>query len=131
MTALLAAGLVVLLHLAYLVYAAVGGFLGLRGMVWLWPHLISTAWCITVTLTAVGCPLTALEKWLLVAAGRTPYDGSFTAHYLRDVVYPYEYETHVWLSMIALAAISYVAVLRARLGGSGVAGSRGLRAAGR
>ena len=103
------------MHLAYLVYAAVGGFLGLRGLVWLLPHVISTVWSVTVTLTPVNCPLTALERWLLELGGRTPYDESFTAHYLRDVVYPVQYETEIWLGMMALAVFSYVLVLGSRL----------------
>lgn len=109
--ALIAAGVVVLLHLAYLVYATVGGFLALRSLVWLWPHLVSTIWSITVTLTPINCPLTALEKWLLTVAGRTPYDDSFTAHYLRDVIYPAKYEVGIWLAMIGLAMVSYLVVL--------------------
>ncbi len=109
----MAAGLVVLVHLGYLAYATVGGFLALRSLVWLWPHLISTAWSITVTLTPIGCPLTALEKWLLRLGGRTPYDESFTAHYLRGVLYPTRYEVFIWLSMIAVAFFSYWLVLRA------------------
>lgn len=111
MAALLAAGVVVL-HLAYLIYAAVGGFLGLRRRAWLWPHLASTAWSVVVTTTPVGCPLTAAEKWLLERAGRSPYEGSFTAHYLRDVLYPAQYEVAVWLTMMGLALTSYVLVLR-------------------
>ncbi len=114
MTALWAAGAVVLVHLAYLVYAAVGGFLGLRRAIWLLPHLASTIWSVVVTVTQVRCPLTALEKSLLVLAGKTPYDGSFTEHYLRDVLYPGEYETAVWLAGIALALTSYVVVLSRR-----------------
>jgi hypothetical protein len=102
-------------HLAYLVYAAVGGFLGLRSLVWLWPHVISTVWSVAVTLTSLNCPLTALERWLLELAGRTPYDESFTAHYLRDVLYPAQYETAIWLGMIALAVASYVVVIGARV----------------
>jgi hypothetical protein len=109
--ALIAAGVVVLLHLAYLVYATIGGFLGLRSLLWLWPHLVSTAWSVTVTLTPVNCPLTAVEKWLLTSAGRTPYEDSFTAHYLRDVIYPARYEVGIWLGMIGVALASYVVVL--------------------
>ena len=112
--ALLAAGVVVLVHLAYLVYAAVGGFLGLRSLIWLLPHVISTAWSIVVTLTPVNCPLTALERGRLQIGGRTPYDESFTAHYLRDVVYPVRYETAIWLGMMGLAVASYVIVLGLR-----------------
>ncbi len=110
--ALLTAVVVALVHAAYLVYAAVGGFLALRNRAWLWPHIASTVWSIAVTVTPLNCPMTALEKWLLGVAGRTPYDGSFTAYYLRDVFYPAEYETAVWLSGIALALASYVVVWR-------------------
>lgn len=112
MVATLAAGLVVVLHLAYILYAGLGGFLALRSRAWLWPHMVSTAWCLTVTLTGVTCPLTRLEKWLITWGGETPYEASFTAYYLRDVVYPTEYETAVWLSGIAFAVLSYVLVLR-------------------
>lgn len=102
------------MHLGYLVYATIGGFLGLRSLAWLWPHLISTVWSVVVTVTAIGCPLTALEKWLLRAAGETPYDGSFTAHYLRDVLYPSQYEVAIWVSMMCVAVLSYVVVLSVR-----------------
>ncbi|CAA9361059.1 MAG: hypothetical protein AVDCRST_MAG16-3058 [uncultured Frankineae bacterium] len=112
MAATLAAGVVVLLHLAFLVYAVLGGFLALRNRLWLWPHVATTMWCLTVTLTGVTCPLTRLEKWLITLGGQTPYEASFTAHYLRDVVYPTQYETAVWLAGIAFAVLSYVIVLR-------------------
>ena len=111
MAALLAAG-VVALHLAYLAYAAFGGFVALRHRAWLWPHLASTVWSVVVTTTPIGCPLTAAEKWLLLHAGRTPYEGSFTAYYLRDTLYPAQYEVAVWLTMLGVAVASYVLVLR-------------------
>jgi hypothetical protein len=110
--ALWGAEVVVVVHLAYLVYAAVGGFLALRRRAWLWPHLVSTAWSVVVTVTAVRCPLSALEKWLLAQAGEPVYADSFTAYYLRDVLYPAQWETAVWLAMMALAATSYVLVAR-------------------
>jgi len=109
-----AAEAVVLLHLGYLVYAAFGGFLALRALVWLWPHIVSTIWSVTVTLTPINCPLTALEKWLLQASGQPTYSGSFTAHYMRGVVYPTNLETAVWLSGIGLALASYALVLARR-----------------
>lgn len=100
---------------ANLVYAVFGGFLALRRLAWLWPHLASTTWCVTVTLTGVRCPLTALERWLLELGGRAAYADSFTAHYLRGVLYPAQYEMAVWVSGIAVAVLSYVLVLVARL----------------
>jgi Protein of Unknown function (DUF2784) len=111
-SALWGAEVVVVVHLAYLVYAAVGGFLALRWRAWLWPHLVSTAWSVVVTVTVVRCPLTALEKWLLGRAGEPVYDDSFTAHYLRDTLYPAQWETPIWLGMMALAVLSYVLVAR-------------------
>lgn len=108
------AWVVVLVHLGYLVYATVGGFLALRGLVWLWPHILSTVWSVAVTLSPVGCPLTALEKWLIRLDGRVPYDDSFTAYYLRDQLYPAQYEVAIWVGMIAVALLSYVVVLTAR-----------------
>ncbi len=109
---MVAAVLVAIVHLAYLVYMAVGGFLALRDRAWLWPHVVSTLWSIVVTTTPLNCPLTALEKWLLQLAGKEPYEGSYTAYYLRDVLYPAEYEVAIWVSLMALALLSYVVVLR-------------------
>lgn len=108
------AGVVVLVHLGYLVYATVGGFLALRSLMWLWPHLLSTVWSVAVTLTPLNCPLTALEKWLIRLDGRVPYDDSFTAYYLRDSLYPASYEVPIWVGMIAVALLSYVMVIAAR-----------------
>ncbi len=108
------AGVVVLVHLGYLVYATVGGFLALRSLVWLWPHILSTVWSVAVTLTPLNCPLTALEKWLIRLDGRVPYDDSFTAYYLRDSLYPARYEVTIWVGMIAVALLSYVVVVVAR-----------------
>jgi len=112
--ALSAAVVVVVVHLAYLAYMVFGGFLALRRFAWLWPHIGSTVYSVYVTTTAFTCPLTALEKWLMSQGGRVPYEGSFTAYYLRDTLYPAQYETGVWLSGMGLAVVSYAVVLRRR-----------------
>jgi hypothetical protein len=112
--ALVAAELVVAVHMAYLVYMVFGGFLALRWFGWIWPHMVSTAYSIYVTTTSFTCPVTTLEKWLLERGGRTPYDGSFIAEYVRGVLYPSQFETAVWLAGMALAVASYVIVLARR-----------------
>ncbi len=114
MLALSAAVLVVVVHLGYLAYMVFGGFLALRRFAWLWPHIGSTVYSVYVTTTDFTCPLTALEKWLIAQSGRVPYEGSFTAYYLRDTLYPAQYETAVWLSGMGLAVVSYAVVLRRR-----------------
>ena len=110
--ALLAA--VVVLHLAFLAYMVFGGFLALRKFALIWPHIATTVYSIYVTITSFTCPVTTLEKELLLMAGRTPYEGSFTAHYLRDTLYPAQYETAVWLTGMGIAVVSQVIVLRRR-----------------
>ena len=104
------ADVVVVLHIGYLVYAAFGGFLALRGLSWMWLHLASSMWSVTVTVTAISCPMTAIEKWLLTASGSTPYDGTFIEQYLTGIVYPVEYETAVWFGGAAIALSSYAVV---------------------
>jgi hypothetical protein len=111
---MVAAALVVAVHMGYLAYMVFGGFLALRRFAWLWPHIVSTVYSIYVTVTDFRCPLTALEKWLLARGGRMPYEGSFTAYYLRDNLYPAQYETAVWLSGMGLALVSYAIVLTRR-----------------
>ena len=106
----LSADVVVALHIGYLVYAAFGGFLALRGLSWMWLHLTSSVWSVTVTVTAISCPMTAIEKWLIASSGGTPYDGTFIEQYLTGIVYPVEYETAVWFGGAAIALLSYAIV---------------------
>jgi hypothetical protein len=112
--ALVAAAVVVAVHMAYLLYMVFGGFLALRRFALIWPHIGSTLYSIYVTTTSFTCPVTTLEKWLLEKGGRTPYEGSFIAQYLRGVLYPAQYETALWVSCMALAVVSYVVVLMRR-----------------
>jgi hypothetical protein len=108
------ADVVVVLHIGYLLYAAFGGFLALRGLPWLWLHLASSVWSVTVTFTAVSCPMTALEKGLIGASGSTPYAGTFIEQYLTGIVYPVEYETAIWVGGAATALASYAVVFAYR-----------------
>ena len=110
-----AAWAVVTLHLGYLLYAIFGGFLGLLDVRWLWVHLVSSTWSITVTATAVNCPLTKVEKWLIAESGGTVYSGTFIDHYLEGPIYPEGYDAHVWYAGALVAMGSYYLVLMRRL----------------
>ena len=109
--ALAAASLVVVVHLAFLAYLVLGGFLALRRFALLWPAMVATGYSIWVTLADRDCPLTTLEKALWEAGGRQSYEGSFISHYLHDVLYPAEYEIAAWLLATGIALSSYVLVL--------------------
>ena len=112
--ALVAAALVAALHMGYLVYMVLGGFLALRRFALLWPHVASTIWSCYVTLTGATCPVTTVEKWLLAQGGRTPYEGSFISQYLQGTLYPARYETAIWLAAMGIAVFSYALALRRR-----------------
>jgi hypothetical protein len=112
--ALVAAAVVATLHMAFLVYMVVGGFLGLYRFHLIWPSIGVTVYSFYVTLTDFTCPVTRLEKWLLVKGGKAPYDGSFTEHYLRGTLYPAHYETAIWLTAMGIAIGSYVLVVMRR-----------------
>jgi Protein of Unknown function (DUF2784) len=82
------AALVVAGHLAFVVFATVGGALVLR-----WPrvalvHLPAAAWAIFVEFTGRLCPLTPLENALRRRAGLGEYSGDFVANYIFPVLYP-------------------------------------------
>ncbi len=114
MAALVLADVVVVVHMAFLVYMVLGGFLALRRFALVWPHIATTIYSAYVTLASFTCPLTRLEKWLMTSGGGSPYDGSFIHQYLQGVLYPAEYETAMWLSCMAIAVGSQAYVLARR-----------------
>ena len=84
----LAADLVVLLHLAFVAFVTLGGFLvsWRRRVAWL--HLPAATWGALIEFTGLICPLTPLEKWLRLRGGEDAYAGGFIQHYIVPVLYP-------------------------------------------
>lgn len=82
------ADLVLVLHLAFILFAVGGALLALRWRRLVWLHLPTVLWAALVELAGWTCPLTPLELALRAAAGGAGYEGSFIAHYLLPVVYP-------------------------------------------
>ena len=84
----LAADIIVLLHLAFILFAAAGGLLVLRWPRLAWLHLPCAAWGVLIEATGGICPLTPLEQHLRLAAGAPAYSGSFIERYLVPLLYP-------------------------------------------
>ena len=115
----LAADTVVALHLAFVVFAALGGMLAWRRLAYAWVHLPALAWAGFVEFSGTICPLTPLENLLRVRAGEAGYAGSFVEHYLMPVLYPAGLtpDAQKWIgaALVALnVAIYAVALARAR-----------------
>lgn len=84
----LAADAVLLLHLGFILFALLGGWLALR---WHWLpviHLPAAGWGGFVELSGRTCPLTGLENHFRDLAGQAGYAESFVEHYLLGVIYP-------------------------------------------
>jgi len=83
-----AAGTILLLHFAFIVFALFGALLASR---WRWVvllHIPAAAWGVLIELTGGVCPLTYVENFLHRKAGESGYTTSFIEHYLLAVIYP-------------------------------------------
>jgi len=114
------ADLVVVLHLAFIVFAVGGGLLALRWPRVVWVHLPAVAWGLFVEVAGRPCPLTFLENALRRAGGDAGYAGDFVARYVMPVVYPAALTRELQLALAAgllLAnALAYAVVWRRRQG---------------
>lgn len=86
----LMADLVVITHLAFIVFIAVGGLLVWRRPRLLWLHVPAVLWGGAIITIGFTCPLTPLEKYLRQRAGEEAYGGGFVDRYIENVIYPDE-----------------------------------------
>ena len=84
----LAAGLVLVVHLAFIIFAASGAVLASRWRWIPWVHLPAVAWAFLIEISGGLCPLTSLENDLRARAGRSGYSGGFIEHYLLPLIDP-------------------------------------------
>ena len=84
----LLANLVLIVHLAFVVFVLCGGLLVLRWRWIAWLHLPAVLWGAVVEFTGWICPLTPLENWLRAQSGESSYSSDFLAQYLLPVLYP-------------------------------------------
>ena len=93
----LGADLVLLLHLAFVLFVVAGGLLVLRWPRMAWLHLPAAAWGAVVEFTGWICPLTPLENILRTMAGASAYDADFIEHYILPLLYPAELTRNIQL----------------------------------
>lgn len=109
----LLANLVVVVHLAFIVVVAVGGFVAWRWPRAVWIHVPVLVWAAAIVTIGFTCPLTPLEKHLRERGGGERYAGGFIDHYLDGVVYPGRY-TALARALVAVLVLASYAVLFAR-----------------
>ncbi|EWC42832.1 DUF2784 family protein [Pseudomonas stutzeri] len=77
-----------LLHLAFILFALLGGLFALWRLSAICVHLPAAAWAIFVEVADRGCPLTHWEQLLRARAGNAGYSEGFIEHYLLPLLYP-------------------------------------------
>ena len=106
---------VLLCHLAFILFAVLGGFLVLRHRGVLLLHVPALCWAVFIEFSGAICPLTPLENRLRQLAGETGYDGTFIGHYLLPLIYPpgltAEIQVVLGLAVAAINLVVYAVVL--------------------
>jgi len=84
----LLADAVLILHLAFIAFVVLGGFIVLRKPRLGWLHAPAAAWAAATEFLGIVCPLTPLENRLRALGGDAGYSGGFIEHYLTAWIYP-------------------------------------------
>lgn len=108
----LLADLVVFIHLAFVVFVVLGGFLVMKWPGFIWIHLPAACWGIAIELSGWICPLTPLENWLRHKGGEENYQFDFVAHYLLPMLYPEGLTRRSQFVLGALVLVVNVAIYR-------------------
>jgi Protein of Unknown function (DUF2784) len=82
------ADLVLLVHLAFIVFVVLGGFLALRWPRLAWLHIPAAIWGAYIEFFDKVCPLTPLENHFRRLGGQAGYEGGFIEHYVTAIIYP-------------------------------------------
>ena len=102
---------VVALHLGWLAFIPLGGFLAWRWPGVLWAHLPSVLLGLVSVTVGFDCPLTDWEKALRRQGGEHPYAGGFVDHYLDGRIYPHGWDRPVQLVLAAAVALAYARLM--------------------
>lgn len=104
------ADLVLLVHLAFVLFVALGGLLVLRWPRLAWLHLPAALWGAAIEFTGGICPLTPLENRLRRQGGEAGFEGGFIDHYVTALVYPHGLTRGVQLALGAVVVLVTVVI---------------------
>ena len=103
-------------HLAFVLFVVLGGFLALRWPRVAWVHVPVALYGAIIEFVGFICPLTPLEVALRRRGGEAGYEGGFIEHYVTAALYPTGLTREVQLALgvfvLLLNGIVYVFVWR-------------------
>ncbi len=104
------ADLVVVIHLAFVIFAVLGAFLALWRRWIIWLHLPAFLWAVWIEWTGGICPLTPLENWLRIKGGQGGYEGDFVTTYILPILYPADLTRNVQFILAILIIVINIAI---------------------
>ena len=96
--------MVMLLHMAFIVFVLCGSVLTIRWPRIIWMHLPSVLWAAWIQFRGGYCPLTPLENWFREQSEQAGYETGFIEHYIGSLIYPGAIppSTHALLGLFVL-----------------------------
>jgi len=100
-----AADVIVVVHLAFVVFVVLGALLVAHWPRLAWLHVPAVAWGALIEFRGWVCPLTPFENYLRQRGGSTRYEGEFIEHYVLPLLYPAHLtpRIQIWLGASAIA----------------------------
>ncbi|NOQ78813.1 MAG: DUF2784 family protein [Gammaproteobacteria bacterium] len=112
----LGADLLVIIHLLFIVFVVLGGFMLIKWHWLIFIHFPAVLWAVLLEFEGWICPLTPMEQALRRMAGQQGYSGGFIQHYIVPVIYPASLEENIQfilgVLLIVINVIIYLWVIR-------------------
>jgi len=106
----LAADLLIIVHLGFIGFVMLGGFMLLKWRWLIFVHLPAVLWGVLLEFQGWICPLTPLEQALRRMSGQQGYTGGFIQHYILPVIYPPALEEDIQLILGVLLILINVII---------------------
>ncbi len=98
------ADLLVVVHIAFVLFVVLGALLVLRWPRLVWVHVPAAAWGAATEFMGWICPLTPLENHLRQRGGAATYQGEFIEQHVLPLLYPAHLtrQRQIWLGCFAV-----------------------------
>ena len=110
------ADVVLLVHLAFILFVVLGILVVWRFSRLIWLHIPAAIWAGLIEITGYVCPLTPLENILRDLSGQAGYHGSFVEHYLVPIIYPHDLSRNaqifLGIAVIVFNTVGYLLMWR-------------------
>ncbi len=105
------ASVVVVVHVAFVLFVVLGGLVVARWGRVGWAHVPAIVWAVAIEWRGAVCPLTPLENRLRQLAGASGYSEDFLQRYVLSALYPAgltrESQVALGVAVVAVNAVVY------------------------